>query len=1084
MLTEVPSAYEEPRKPFPARRVVRRRLEDVDEHVLEAWAASLELEPVLGPMITTEEQRIRVLRLLYTYRHLNGEDLTNLPSTDLITHRVRVPPGAKPASSKSQKRWPAHTEWWMRKLVQDGLRGGIYELTEPANGRLSLWNARAVMVDKVEDPQPTDEPRMTFDYSRVPELLPGSHLELSSKVHDHLSNPRHGCLFSADLKHAYLTIPLHKDDRHYFAFTISGIGQLQPKRMQQGSKSAGFTMNELVYRAFGFIPSPNPEPSLLHSDDPAIPPALTFYMDDFFGGFRNFEDLFSFLIDHFFPRIDWARLVLAFRKLRLFARSIKALGVTHTVGGLVNVLEDRVAKIARWPVPKDQTGVRAFLGTVGITRRWVKNFSELARPLSRLTGKVDFRWTQAEQFSFEILRVKCSTQSSMHGIDLSHEVHFYTDASGFGAGLAVTQYQTTQSAKGFSLVEVPVIYDSFTFNVNQRKYPTYKKELCALVKFCQKYDYLCKHPYLTTIIHTDHRPLVHFLKSDIHEGIYGHWADVLRRLNITIRYIPGPRNKVADGLSRTVFNEDFKFQDLPEKEPLWKWSDSKSGYQSFLGQLDEQQRNKVLVEGTLGGSEVFLTQAKPPVEGYQTHNLPRLPKPSWQEAYHNSGWFGRLYQAHDSDPASVVLTPHECTQALSYRLDTITGILWKDHRGSLLPCIPESLVISIFRAAHDDAGHWAKAGTMAKLRGFVYWPDQTQDVERYIAGCLACARHGPATKSQLLQPIAIHGPFRLLGIDFIGPLPTSKAGNRFILHMICYFSRFSSGFPRKTANAEDVISAFEELFLLYGKPKGIYWDRGQHFISQEVQDFLTMAGIGFSYSPSGSSMSTGMVEVGNKILEDVLRKEDDWEATFRKSIRSLNSRIIKHLTYAPCEILLGLPPVPDLLDQWKPPLTSDSIRANIASLTDPLKHSTAVNQYITHRSQVHDRVSQLSIARKEGEAARYNKGVRQRVFEPGDLVMLYQKDTGKLQPRWRGPFVVEAFASPRGVSYLIKQTNGRRIKGTFHGNHLKLFIARTGYLSDQASQLLPQQTIRPSKRQRVRLHLRPPKPPTSSPLPT
>ena len=47
----------------------------------------------------------------------------------------------------------------------------MYELAEPANGRLSQWNARAVMVDKVEDPQPSDEPRMTFDYSRVTELL-------------------------------------------------------------------------------------------------------------------------------------------------------------------------------------------------------------------------------------------------------------------------------------------------------------------------------------------------------------------------------------------------------------------------------------------------------------------------------------------------------------------------------------------------------------------------------------------------------------------------------------------------------------------------------------------------------------------------------------------------------------------------------------------------------------------------------------------------------------------------------------------------------------------------------------------------
>ena len=98
--------------------------------------------------------------------------------------------------------------------------------------------------------------------------------------------------------------------------------------------------------------------------------------------------------------------------------------------------------------------------------------------------------------------------------------------------------------------------------------------------------------------------------------------------------------------------------------------------------------------------------------------------------------------------------------------------------------------------------------------------------------------------------------------------------------------------------------------------------------------------------------------------------------------------------------------------------------------------------------------------------------------------MLFQKDTGKLQPRWRGPFVVEGFASPRGVSYPIKQINGRRIKGTFRGNHLKLFIARTGYLANQTPELLPQQTIRPSKRRRVKLHLRPLKPPPRIMIPS
>ena len=631
------------RKAFPNRRVVRTV---INRHpaveVLEAWALRLGLEKVFGPLIPTAADRVKVLQLLYQYRHLNREDLTDLPCTDLITHRVRIKQGTKPASAKFQKRWPPHTEWWLRKLVQDGLEGGIYELTEPANGRLSEWNARAVMVDKVENPKPSDEPRMTFDYSRVTELLPGSHIELSSKVYDHLSNPSHGCLFTADLKHAYLTIPLHPDDRHYFAFTISGIGQCQPCRMQQGSQSAGFTMVELLYRAFGFIPPPNQEPSLLHSSSPDIPPPLTFYMDDFFEGFKDFNEQFAFLRDHFFPRVQWAKLLLSFRKLRLFAEQIKALGVTHTVGGLVHILEERTKKIAQWPTPTDQTGVRAFLGTVGITRRWIKNFAELARPLLRLTGKVDWRWTASEQLSFDILKTKCGTRSAMHGIDVQLPVHFYTDASGFAGGLVITQFQTPAQADSYArngeAVEVPIIYDSFTFSSTRRRYPTYKRELYAMVYFLNKYDYLCKHPYIPAVVHTDHKPITHFLSSDLHEGIYGHWADQLRRLNITIKYIPGHRNKVADGLSRTLFqdvdcSEDTRVLQMQfkvsEKGPRWVWKDGKDGFEAFLAKLSSVEREEVTQYGTLHGVASFAIESLGAVEKANISS-------EWKEAYENS----------------------------------------------------------------------------------------------------------------------------------------------------------------------------------------------------------------------------------------------------------------------------------------------------------------------------------------------------------------------------------------------------------------------------------------------------------------
>lgn len=641
--THLQNGARAPTNPYPSRSIFRPSIDSgIPSEVLEEWATSVGLS--VGPLVPTEAARHKVLCLFYHYRHLNGSDLRDLPCTDLITHRVRIKPGTKPASNTVQKRWPAHTEWWLRKIIGDGIEGGVYELTEPANGRLSLWNTRAVIVDKVEDPKPEDEPRVTFDYSRVNEDLPGSHMELSSKVHDNLSDPRHRCLFAADLKHAYLTIPLHPDDRHFFSFTISGIGQVQPTRMQQGSKSAGFTMNELVYRAFGALPPPIREPSLLHSSSPTDLPVLTFYMDDFFGGFQNFEEQYQFLRYHFLPRVEWAMLKLSFKKLKLFESVIKVLGVTHTVGGLVSILEDRVAKIARWPVPKDQTGVRGFLGAVGITRRWIKNFAELSRPLTRLTGKVDWRWTQSEQLSFEIIQIKSTTRASMHGIDLSLTVHFYTDASGFAAGMVITQFQSPAVAgsSGTKAVEVPIIYNSFSFQPTRRKYPTYKRELYAIVSFVYKYDYLCKHPFLPAVIHTDHKPLTHFLGSDLHEGIYGHWADQLRRLNIEIKYVPGHRNKVADGLSRTLFSMDDcspthqvsqTHQELASQGSQWVWKDGKGGFEAYISSLDHSHQSEVREHGTIDGLSVFSLDAASGVTDK-----------SWRSAYECSVWFGEVYK--------------------------------------------------------------------------------------------------------------------------------------------------------------------------------------------------------------------------------------------------------------------------------------------------------------------------------------------------------------------------------------------------------------------------------------------------------
>lgn len=93
----------------------------------------------------------------------------------------------------------------------------------------------------------------------------------------------------ANLKHAYYFISLHLDNRHIFTFTIKDISQLQHTKMPQSAKLAGFIINKLVYQAFEAINNASLEFLLLYFKENNQLLILTFYIDDFFEGFKDFK---------------------------------------------------------------------------------------------------------------------------------------------------------------------------------------------------------------------------------------------------------------------------------------------------------------------------------------------------------------------------------------------------------------------------------------------------------------------------------------------------------------------------------------------------------------------------------------------------------------------------------------------------------------------------------------------------------------------------------------------------------------------------------------------------------------------------
>lgn len=151
--------------------------------------------------------------------------------------------------------------------------------------------------------------------------------------------------------------------------------------------------------------------------------------------------------------------------------------------------------------------------------------------------KATFQWGGPQQKAFDTLKEKLSTAPVLALPDLHQPFEIETDASGFAMGVVLMQ-----GGK-------PVRYHSETFSGAVSNYPTYDKELYALVQSVKKWEH-----YLMgkeTVIHTDHQPLQYLhSQSKLQQSRHFRWMGFLQQFHLVIKYKKGAHNKVADMLSR------------------------------------------------------------------------------------------------------------------------------------------------------------------------------------------------------------------------------------------------------------------------------------------------------------------------------------------------------------------------------------------------------------------------------------------------------------------------------------------------------------------------------------------------------
>ena len=374
----------------------------------------------------------------------------------------------------------------------------------------SAWSSPVVLVQK------PGKNRLCLDYRKVNaktkgNAYPMTHIE---GLLARLPNTRY--ISSIDLKDAFWQIPLEKSSRQKTAFTVPGRPLMQFTVMPFGLKNACQTMCEVIDKVVPY-----------ELRDQIFP-----YVDDLLVVSSDFDEhikLLGILAD----RLRQAGLTINVQKSKFCFKELKFLG--YVVGdGCLKTNQDKVSAIQNFPVPTTQRQVRRFLGMAGWYRRFVKDFSTVASPLTDCFKKgTKFVFGEEARLAFEKLKETLTSAPVLINPKYDKEFIILCDASNTGIGCVLCQLDDEGN-------ERPIFYHSQKLNKAQRNYSVTERECLAAVVGVKKFRPYVEGQQFKII--TDHASLKWLMNQKDLSGRLARWSLKLQGFVFTIEHRKGTQN--------------------------------------------------------------------------------------------------------------------------------------------------------------------------------------------------------------------------------------------------------------------------------------------------------------------------------------------------------------------------------------------------------------------------------------------------------------------------------------------------------------------------------------------------------------
>jgi len=205
-----------------------------------------------------------------------------------------------------------------------------------------------------------------------------------------------------------------------------------------------------------------------------------------------------------------------------------------------------------------------------------------------------------------------------------------------------------------------------------------------------------------------------------------------------------------------------------------------------------------------------------------------------------------------------------------------------EKEGTKRVVIPESMIKSVLECCHDSmcGAHLGVRKTTSKVAGRFYWPSMKEDVVQWIRSCKVCA----AKKAPFRQKAPLHSithprrPFDLIGIDFVGPLKETNEGNKYLIVITDYVTKWVEAFPTKDAKATTVARILvDQIISRHGAPREILSDQGQAFLAKlvyQVCEYFRIKKINTSaYHPQ----TNGLTEAYQQTWTDFQPSKASWK---------------------------------------------------------------------------------------------------------------------------------------------------------------------------------------------------------------